>query len=643
MEIRISSKQKNKINYRIISKQEKRNPMLNQTRNKVMLALTTLVLMLGLVAPGSVSAQSTSQQADTRLTSDFDYNSQTLRVGVWMQDKDNQDILQKGEKFTVGFQANQDAYAVVYHIETDGTVSVLWPRSRYDDGFVFGTHEYLLPVSGSRRLSAGHETGEGFVEAIVSSYPFDLRDLELDFHHENTDRPQNFQVAGDPFLAMNEVNYVITGLEDSGDYVVTNYLSYYVHQQVEHPRYLCNQCHFEDDVTYHPYRDDCTLEINYDYGWTNDWYDNYGYYPVYSNPVYVYVDPWTWRPWVNFWYDPWYTCAPSWGWGWGWDNCYSWHHSPHYWGGSHHDRRWSPLNRNHLASREAGRVKDREYGRVSGLVGRGAPTDRERVAMRDRTQISERKKIDRDTRRPGSSGRIRGEERVSRDRVRIDSGSSLQSNGGLRIRDNNQVRIGGESGRAPARHQAGGSNTKPSLKPVRRTERDLNNSGSRLQRPDRTTRTGADKPAENRLQRNKPNKPGSSRVRPENNRGTERNIKPVEPRRKGTRIWNTRPESNSRSGSSRQPTVKENRTRGSNQPTVRPRSNSRSSTNKPTVKSSPSRNRNSGSSASKPKSQPKVRSGGSKKNDTSAKSSGGSRSSGSKSSGSSRGGSSKRR
>ena len=73
---------------------------------------------------------------------------------------------------------------MVYHIDGQGMVTVLWPRTRYDDGFVFAGHEYLLPVTGARRLTASSEAGEGFIEAIVSKYPFDLRDLELDFHHE---------------------------------------------------------------------------------------------------------------------------------------------------------------------------------------------------------------------------------------------------------------------------------------------------------------------------------------------------------------------------------------------------------------------------------------------------------------------------
>ncbi|MFT5782991.1 MAG: hypothetical protein ACI9JE_000308, partial [Candidatus Krumholzibacteriia bacterium] len=212
--------------------------------------------------------------------SDFDYATIDLRSDVWV-DRSSEEVYSKGEELKVGFEVNQDAYAVIYRIDTEGFVTVLWPRSRFDDGFVFGAHEYQLPVSGERTLRVSSREGEGFIEAIVSKYPFDLRNLEVDFHHEKSGEKFSFAVAGDPFLAMNEVNFAVTGLEDSGEFVVTNYAKYYVHQAVDHPRYLCSQCHIEDEVAYDPYVDECTLTIEYDYSWYNGWYDQYGYYPVY--------------------------------------------------------------------------------------------------------------------------------------------------------------------------------------------------------------------------------------------------------------------------------------------------------------------------------------------------------------------------
>ena len=253
---------------------------LNSTVKAALVAATLMTMISG---AGMALAQdpeigNTGSYQDVRPVeeSDFDYAGIDLRAAVWL-DRDRDDVYQRGEEQGVGFQTNQDAYAVVYRIDAEGVVDILWPRSRMDDGFAFGGHEYLLPVSGASALRVAMQEGEGFVMAIVSKYPFDLRDLEIDFHHEPTNGTYDFMVAGDPYLAMNEVNFAITGLENSEEYVVTDHTSYYVHRQVDHPRYLCNQCHFEDDVAYHPYQDECTLTIEYDYGWSNEWYDRYGY------------------------------------------------------------------------------------------------------------------------------------------------------------------------------------------------------------------------------------------------------------------------------------------------------------------------------------------------------------------------------
>lgn len=574
-------------------------------------ARSGFLAVLGLVLALTPVAAFAQAQGD-----DFDYAGQSLRVGVWLEDKNDGDVLQKGEKFNVGFQVNQDAYAVVYHIDSEGFVSVLWPRSRFDDGFIFGAHEYQLPVAGARRLVAGGETGEGFVEAVVSSYPFDLRDLELDFHHEYTDTPWNFQVAGDPFLAMNEVNHVVTGLEDSGDYVVTNYLTYYVHQKVDHPRYLCSQCHFQDEVAYNPYSDTCTLEISHDYSWNNRWYDTYGYYPVYGNPVYVYVDPWTWRPWVNFWYNPWYTCAPSWGWGWNY-SCYSWYDSPYYWGDSYRyydggHRRYRPLDRTYAAGDP--KLKTREFSRVSSLIGKTRPGDSVLSSMRSKTALA-------DARRPGGgaaaargdNGRIRSVDRVERPRASIQAGAAQRGDtGGLRIRENTNVRVGGEAGRAPARHTAGGGGNRSTLTPVRRAD-------DRSAPGNSTIRTG--KPAANR---NGADKPAASRTRTDKPASGDRTIKPVEPRKKDTRIWNARPGTTTPERSVRVPS---NRSDGPSTPS---RTTNPGSAVKPAQRPEAPR--------SPAPATPRVKSSGNQRRETKASgsNSSGSKSSGSKSSGNTR-------
>lgn len=475
-------------------------------------------------APSSAQAQSGSERylpertradyGDAGVSEDgYDYAAQTLRVSIWL-DRDEEDIYRRGDEQRVVFQTNEDAYAVVYRIDTDGLVSVLWPRDRLDDGFVFGGHEYRLPGREAPALRIDESEGEGYVQAVVSRYPFDLRALELDFLGEGERDRYGFRVAGDPFLAMNEVNFAITGLEDSRDHVITNHARYYVHRVVDHPRYLCSQCHDSDSPRYDPYAGSCTLDIDYDYGWGNRWYATYGYYPVYWNPVYVYVDPWTWRPWVNFWYDPWYTCAPWQGWRGAYWGCYTWNDSPYYRGGcwtrwDGGDRRYRPLNRHGdtVAVRKA-----RDYDQVTRQVVRARPDESERGAMIARRPVRPRDEGRGVTRERGTGdvpvALARGDKPAARTVERFPANPGSSRGGALRIRPGSGGDPAAAADKPAQRHTAGGGERAPSLQPVR---------------PARPAR-GADGDAIR----------GGAPAREQDREG----VRTLTPRQQGTRVWN---------------------------------------------------------------------------------------------------------
>lgn len=593
--------------------------------NKTFLSIAVaLVLSVGLGGPawaqdpeiGNTDGYGSSAQA---AGSDFDYQVVDLRVGVWL-DRDSGEIYERNEEMGVGFQTNMDAYAVVYRIDVEGRVSILWPRSRMDNGFAFGGHEYLLPVSGSKALRVGGDKGEGFIEAVVSKYPFDLRDLEIDFHHEPTPNSFNFMVAGDPFLAMNEVNFAVTGLEDSEEFVVTNYQSYYVHQAVDHPRYLCSQCHNENEgqtVAYDPYRDECTLEIQYDYGWSNEWYDDYGYYPVYVNPVYVYVDPWSYRPWVNFWYYPSYVCAPSYGYAW-WGSCYSWGYSPYYYGdcytyASAGYNRYAPLNKQPT---DGTATKTREYARVSPMMSKDQPDSRQKQAMNNRTVTADGARGKGSN--PAVAGRtaFQGESPAARTRTNYGTTTQARGNPGLRIRDGGSQGVRTSTGTARKTHTAAGADSRAALTTsrARGNSSPLTGGGSAgsVGRTSRTSGAGGTSPGVTPSTRSQNSRSGSS-------------LKTVEPRKKGTRIWN--------SGSGGQTTDRKAR---SSQ--VRPGSGSTSRSSsgvRPKKESGTVKKTSAGGSRSTVKSRPKSSSGSSGK--SSGSRSGGSSSVKSRSSGSSGG------
>ena len=427
------------------------------------------------------------------------YDAQSLRVSIWL-DKDSDQVYRRGEPLEVAFQTNEDAYVVLYHIDVQGRVDILWPTSRFNDGFVFGGHQYRLPASDAKRLRVGDDEGLGYMQAVVSRYPFDLRDLPLDFHHEVSDRRYDVHVAGDPYQAMNEVNFEVTGLEDPSEFVITNHVSYYVHRQVEHPRYLCFQCH-DDGLAQEPYRNTCTVTIQHDHSWQNQWWGQYGFYPAYHYPVYVYIDPWTSYRWVNYWYDPWYYWPPrsyhSWGY-----TYYDWRYSPHWTWNSHiayqsGERRYAPLTKPAV---------ERDRDLVSTRTKNAMVTDERPAAdrlrdMKNRTvadadrRRDDRVRVQRDGPGGGASSNVQP---VARPQERFETDQRIRTTPGLRLDD----RTGGASGSREATRTG---------EPTVRDPRGAADRGQReaIRQPDRTTDE-----------------------RPQ--------VRPVEPRRDGGRVWTNR-------------------------------------------------------------------------------------------------------
>jgi hypothetical protein len=531
----------------------------------------------------SASAQTQIETHDGLPAGDQDalYENQTLRVSLWT-DKDEDQVYQRGEQLNVTFQTNEDAYVVLYHIDPVGRVDVLWPTSRYSDGFSFGGHRYRLPTRQGNRIRVGDEAGMGYINAVVSRYPFDIRDLELDFHHENMGNPHDYYVGGDPFLAMNEVTYAVTGLEDPSEYVITNYLTYYVHQKVDHPRYICSQCH-EDDPGYDPYHSTCEVTITYDYSWANTWWDRYQYYPPYYYPVYYYVDPWCGISWVNYWYDPFYryptVVVNNW-----YGGCYSWHHSP-YWRGDCWSRpgtsypnstRYRPLDRNRSDSGVATRTK---HERIPG----GRPSSDEVRIMKEKRDARASREM--------NSGDVRG--RTHGGGSRTDYQPTRRTQTEFAVEGRTQTPTGL---RVPSRTNTGSKTTLNRSPRLARQRQGIQERNAQDQGRRSGAVTGGD----------------------DSRSGGRQTIKPI-PRNDGGRVWTNR-----RNTSSTQVRPSPQPSRSQNQPSRTPKqvqTRSNSNRNKPISGSSrsgstvsrPPKQSTSSRSASPPPSRSSSRSGGSSK------------------------------
>jgi hypothetical protein len=245
------------------------------------------------------------------------------RVGVEIWTDRGQDAVYKpGDLMQVKVRPSADAYLLVYEIDTDGYVRVLYPY-RGQSGFVEGRRTLRVPDEDSNvELVVERNTGEAYLVALASEEPFDdmpwylrpydARSEGVDYEGVPDQDEQGVtsegRIVGDPFVAMERIRRrVLRSPEDPGSFG-TSYTSYYVHERVRYPRYLCYDCHRPNRWAwwdgFDPYYSTCSVvdfRINWGWSWgPGYWFGN--------TPYWCYVMRSDCPPrWRHGWNDPWYS------------------------------------------------------------------------------------------------------------------------------------------------------------------------------------------------------------------------------------------------------------------------------------------------------------------------------------------------
>ncbi len=177
-------------------------------------------------------------------------------------------VYDPGEGIEISFSASRDAYVIVYNVDTEGYVHLLFPA----DGRpvrVEGREIHVLPEPGSGTYwETGGKTGIEYIHALAVDDPGRLDEDELYFlaKSERLSEKKRLRVDSDPFLAFNMIDEEIVRRADR-EPPATDYTYFYINRRVDYPRYLCAKCH-GPETTADPYSDECpeaTIErIAYD-------------------------------------------------------------------------------------------------------------------------------------------------------------------------------------------------------------------------------------------------------------------------------------------------------------------------------------------------------------------------------------------
>ena len=229
-------------------------------------------------------------------------SARALSVEVWT-DRGHEAVYQEGEPLEIKARASDDCYLLVYEIDSEGYVHLLFPDGRRS-GLIEGERVYRLPGSDSDlELVVRGPAGEGYIVAVASSDPFrefpwylrpyNAQAEEMGYQGGPASGEEGVtaegRIVGNPFVAMERIRRrVLEGPSDVHSFA-SAYTTYYVHHEVRYPRYLCNDCHRPDRWAwwdgFDPYYTHCRV-FDFRVNWS--WYWGPSYWCG-SVPYYVFV------------------------------------------------------------------------------------------------------------------------------------------------------------------------------------------------------------------------------------------------------------------------------------------------------------------------------------------------------------------
>jgi len=176
-------------------------------------------------------------------------------VEIWT-DRGDGAIYHAGEAAAIFIRPQQDCYVIVYEIDTDGYLRVLFPSDCFYDGFVRGGRIYRIGRGPLRRLYVSGPAGVAYVHVIASFEPFrtiywhgcsgyDAYAYDVTWRgftdYWGCALPP--RIYGDPYVAMESIDEFICLDRIEFGVVWADFTYFYVDTRVPYPRYVCYDCH----------------------------------------------------------------------------------------------------------------------------------------------------------------------------------------------------------------------------------------------------------------------------------------------------------------------------------------------------------------------------------------------------------------
>ncbi|MFO7915052.1 MAG: DUF4384 domain-containing protein [Candidatus Krumholzibacteriales bacterium] len=150
-------------------------------------------------------------------------------------------VLRSGKDIRLTYRVTEDAYVIIYNIDSEGYINLLYPH----DGKLKKAEKYTvysLPERGSGvELKTGSKTGVEYIHALAVRDIRDIDSQELYFLSQNNrfSREKRFRTDMDPYLTMNRIDEtIIKDIEDNLPAADQTY--FFVNERVDFPDYICD-------------------------------------------------------------------------------------------------------------------------------------------------------------------------------------------------------------------------------------------------------------------------------------------------------------------------------------------------------------------------------------------------------------------
>ncbi|MCK4548680.1 MAG: DUF4384 domain-containing protein, partial [Candidatus Krumholzibacteria bacterium] len=145
-------------------------------------------------------------------------------------------VLMPGRDINLTFQTSSDAYVIIYNIDSEGYVHLLYPANGRPE-MISGRKVHFLPEQGAGiTWEVGGNTGVEYIHAIAVDDPSRIDRDELYYLAQNSTMPEErrLRIDMDPFLAFNMIDEELIGDAERMT-PATDYTYFYINRKVDYP------------------------------------------------------------------------------------------------------------------------------------------------------------------------------------------------------------------------------------------------------------------------------------------------------------------------------------------------------------------------------------------------------------------------